>query len=245
MTFLAVSTFNAAGLELYGRRMVWTFEEYWPAEVDLRIYSEGWDAPIERAEVVDLLAASDWLADFKERHRGRRFSGYRHDAVRFSHKIAALLHADETTRADFLVWIDGDVSTHQPITLADLERLAPGPDTWIAWLDRQGTYPECGFYIVNRRHQMHAEAMTELRRMYADDGLFALAEFHDSFVLQCVVDGLGLPWASLSGRGRATGHPMINGPLGAWLDHAKGGRKRTGRSPRRDLVVPRTEPHWR
>ena len=33
------------------------------------------------------------------------------------------------------------------------------------------------------------------------------------------------------------GHPLINGPLGKWIDHMKGGRKDTGKSQKKDIMV--------
>jgi hypothetical protein len=40
------------------------------------------------------------------------------------------------------------------------------------------------------------------------------------------------------------GHPLINGPLGKWMDHMKGGRKEQGKSKTSDLMVNRTENYW-
>jgi hypothetical protein len=39
-------------------------------------------------------------------------------------------------------------------------------------------------------------------------------------------------------------HPFVNGPLGSYMDHLKGGRKEQGRSSDKDLVVTRTEEYW-
>ena len=54
-----------------------------------------------------------------------------------------------------------------------------------------------------------------------------------------------LSCASLSGGFEHTGHPFVNGPLGARLDHCKGNRKHAGRSKASDLKVQRREDHWR
>jgi hypothetical protein len=41
------------------------------------------------------------------------------------------------------------------------------------------------------------------------------------------------------------GHPLINGPLGQWIDHMKGGRKKTGKSNvAKDLMGDRKEAYW-
>jgi hypothetical protein len=231
MTFHAVSTFNAAGLDLYGRKMAATFCQHWPTEVPLTVYSEGWSEPLGSAQIVDLYI-SRWLARFKDRHRdvpdahgkARREYSFIRDAVRFSHKVAAVIEADRTTDADHLIWIDGDLFTRAKVTLADLAGLAPGA-AWISWLWRSHTYPECGFYILNRRHPGHAEAMLRLRYLYDGGRLLELPQTHDSYVLAHVVHKMALPWKSLSGAGAASMEPAEKGPLSKWFVHLKGQRK--------------------
>jgi len=244
MKFLAVSTFNVFGRECYGQRMMDSFHQHWPSTVPLRVYAEGWKDTIPEASVYDLIASSPWLADFKERHAGRTFKNFRWDAVRFSHKVAALCHAARTCSAQTLIWLDGDIGTHAPVSEADLAALAPSGDDWIAWLDRAGNYPECGFYMLNVRHPRHAEMIDRFEAMYAQDGLFGLREWHDSYVLQQVVNQAGVGTKSLSGEGRTTSHPLVNGPLGRFCDHLKGSRKAEGRSRPTDLRVVRTEGYW-
>lgn len=244
-SFMAVTTFNRRGLEQYGERMVGSHHRHWPAEVPLRIYSEGWDKPNELWNVWPL-ESSDWLDAFKYRHAHRDTSNYRMDAVRFAHKIAALLLADANMSARYLIWIDGDVFTHSPITLDVLRSWAPREGAWISWLDRRNVYPECGFYIIDRQHDRHIEMMTRLRRMYAGDALFVEKEWHDSYILQQCVLQAGVGTTSLSGPvASRTSHPFVNGPLGAYMDHMKGKRKQKGRSHRSDLYVSRREPYWR
>lgn len=237
MRFLAISTFNAAGLALYGRRMMASFRQHWPSEVPLRVYSEEWQGD------VDLFAASPWLSAFKARHRDRRFRDYRWDAVRFAHKVAAVCHAARED-VDILIWLDGDTLTHSTFPMADIEALAPKGNAWIAWLDRAMVYPECGFYMLNRRHPRHMELIDTLERMYAADTLFSLPEYHDSFVLEHVVRTAGVGTKSLSGDGYHTSHPLINGPLGRWLDHMKGNRKVAGRTPKAERRVKDGVPYW-
>ncbi len=249
MKFLAVSTFNKEGFDKYGRNMINSFQRHWPDEVGLRVYKEGWELPAEMGSICltpDLLTSSDWLSQFKARHAHRDTSDYRMDAVRFAHKVAALIAADEHCSARWLVWIDGDTFTHSPIRMSDLLDLAPKDGEWIAWLDRRKVYPECGFYIIDREHPRHGELMLALRCMYDGDLLFREKEWHDSYILQQVVERSGVRTKSLSGDvGRRTAHPFVNGPLGQWMDHMKGKRKEKGRSLRSDLVVTRRERYWR
>lgn len=247
MRFAAVSTFNREGLDLYGRRMVATFLDHWPIEVPLTVYTEGFGADALPAGVnaLGLHEASGWLTAFKQRNKNRKFRDYRWDAVRFAHKVAAVCHFARTTEADVMIWIDGDVVTHSPITTDDLVGLAPKGDEWIAWLDRDNVYPECGWYMLNRRHPSHWPLIDAFVGLYVDDKVYDLPECHDSYVLEHVVRRSNVGRKSLSGAGRKTTHPLVNGPLGAWFDHLKGPRKQAGRSRPGDVKVPRSEAYWK
>lgn len=251
MNVEAVTTFNEKGLRMYGMRMIHTFDHHWSCGVPLIVYNEGWtphryglpDYPL--VSYRDLVQSSDWLADFKLRHAHRRSTGYRMDVVRFSHKIAALLHVLENTSADYVIWLDGDIVTHADFDEEHLRALLP-VDTWIAWLDRSMTHPECGFYILNTKHEAHATMVKQLRAMYADDLFLNEKEWHDSYLLQQLVLRNGLVPRSLSGEvAFRTHHPLVNSPLGKWFDHLKGNRKVHGRSGRCDLHVKREERYWR
>lgn len=245
----AITTFNDKGLAKYGLRMMETFIQHWP--IKLHVHYEGWnpaDTPFGADPALrfhELLAVSDWLPAFKERHKHRHVVGFRDDAVRFSHKVAALIHMMETSPAKYLLWMDGDIVTHTPIMTPELQALLPDDEQLIAWLDRARAYPECGFYIINTEHRQFRDLLLALRQMYAGDGLFRLKEWHDSYILEHCVKELRAGTKSLSGQaGRKTHHPFVNGPLGQWMDHLKGARKDKGRSNKSDMMVTRTERYW-
>ena len=122
--------------------------------------------------------------------------------------------------------------------------MLPEGGQWIAWLDRTMAYPECGFYVLNCRHPQHERMIGTFEAMYAEDRLFLLPEFHDSYVLEHVVKASGVATMSLSGAARKTSHPAINGPLEAFIDHMKGQRKTSGRTPARERVMPGGGAYW-
>jgi len=251
-TFEAVTTFSADGYRLYGRRMIESFAKHWAAAVALRVYSEN---SLPRGDARDF---PQWLRDFRKRHekstaaagrganaRTRGQYNYRLDALRFAYKTAAVIDAAERTDADVLIWVDADTVTHSPVSLEFLRELAPGPQQAISWLWRDKNYPECGFYMLNMGHPDTHAVLHNWKGLYETDRLFHLPEWHDSYVLAEVVRTLRAPWKSISGVGSSTGHPFINGPLGAVMDHMKGNRKIQGRSNQQDLRVVREEPYWR
>jgi hypothetical protein len=236
----AITTFNRSGLEEYGRNMTASWKEY--CDIPLRVYSEGWDEPLTD-DIVDLHSVSLWLADFKRRNANLATAkNIKYQAVRFSHKVAAVCDAAQDD-IDYLIWVDGDVVAHAKFGEEQLEGLLPIGDEWVAWLDRGKFFPECGFYILNCNHPKHEFCMGCYEALYTQDILLKLPGWTDCHALEFVVEHTGVKAKSLSGP-IETHHPLINGPLGQWFDHLKGKRKSSGKSDKMDLKVERTEPYW-
>ena len=51
MKYTVITTFHDQGLKQYGQRMIDTFEQHWPAEVDLIIYAENCQPCITKSNV--------------------------------------------------------------------------------------------------------------------------------------------------------------------------------------------------
>lgn len=232
-TFEVVTTFAPRHWESHARRCVESFHKHWEG-IPLSVYTDS-----------DLEAQSTWLSQFKRRHASLPTHNYRFDAVRFAHKVAAIELAFAKCRSDYLIWMDADCVTHADVDADWLEGLAQGAD--FAYLSRDKKYSEMGFALI-RRNERGASLLAVLSQLYQDDGLFELAEWHDSWAFDHVRQTLErhglLRCQSLSGNASATAHPLVNGPLGARLDHCKGNRKQAGRSHASDLKVKRTEAHW-
>jgi hypothetical protein len=266
MKYTVVTTFNAAGYEKYGQRMIQTFLQNWPAEVDLVVYAEGCVVSESAPNLIvhDLEAVSTELVAFKTKWKNipkangdvsldpvrskRKDSGkgFKWDAVRFAHKVYSIFHAAKTHSTDWLLWMDADMVCHSPITIETLDRLCPNVHD-LCFLGRRGKYTECGLYAMNTKHKSIERFLQDFQRMYddAETGIFNLAEWHDSFVFDAVRNNQQLnqlDWSSHLITGE--GHPLINSEWGAYLDHLKGSRKNTGRSLAGDLKVKRTETYW-
>jgi hypothetical protein len=229
LTFDAVTTYAPKHWESHARRCVESFEHHWAGMV-LRQFTD---------QALELQSA--WLAAFKERHAARPTHNYRFDAVRFAHKVAAIELAYKLGTADVLVWIDADSVTHAPVDAGWLAGLLGGGE--FGYLRRARKYPECGFMLIRRCPAMD-EFIGRLVEAYRSDGLFGMAEWHDSWVIEQVRQQMDLKCVSLSGEAEGSGHPLVNGPLGSRLDHLKGQRKAVGKSLSTDLVSPRNEKYW-
>jgi hypothetical protein len=211
--FAVVTTCHAAGYETYGRLMAQTFLQYWPAEVTLDFYTEGFDCELRdgRLRTHDLLASSPGLVAFKQRHadnpvahgkkppfrrltlpggiaiplplRSRKKS-YRYNAVRFAHKTFAIFDAARRVDADVLIWVDADTRFFAPVTLEMLDSFMP-PDCFVGCL-RRPKFTEAGFVTYNLRHPQTAQFLDDFERLYTQDLLFAEREYHDAFLFDVV-----------------------------------------------------------
>ena len=266
MKIAVITTFHEAGLKKYAQKMIDSFCTNWPNEITLHIYPEKCN-PIIRDHSHVTLFDLDGVAEltkFKETWKNvpkangdvskdpvrskRRDSGkgFKWDAVRFAHKVYSIFHCAKTTDADILIWMDADTICHSPITMNDIQRLIP-TNKDLCFLGRKGKFSECGLYSMNLRSPAIRQFLERFQWMYdnAEDGIFKLAEWHDSFVFDAVRNNVKtneLDWSSHLIKGE--GHPLINSEWGAWLDHLKGGRKDLGKSKRTDLLVPRNEAYW-
>jgi hypothetical protein len=118
----------------------------------------------------------------------------------------------------------------------------------ICFLGRGKKFTECGLYALNLQRPGIKSFLTKFVNMYdqAEAGIFALDEWHDSFVFDHVRRGCSLNELDWTGNMfRGEGHPLINSEWGRWVDHLKGTRKTAGKSLSRDLKVQRTEEYWR
>lgn len=244
MSIVAITTCSAAGFTLYGRRMMDSWVKH--CRVPLVVYTEGFRAP---AGVVSRRMESiDWHRAFLAAPAPKPPTNtYRHDARRFSFKTAAVLDAARVFgTARYLVWVDADTVVHSTFPADVIEKMAPTGDEFISWLYREKNYPECGFYILDLQHPNFKRVMEHWQSLYTDGGLYKLAEWHDSWVLQWVISQYpSLKPKSISGAGSRTGHPFINGPLGQFMDHMKGDRKKAGRSGKNERVVKDNIQYWR
>jgi hypothetical protein len=275
--YTIITTFHKAGYNQYGSRMIDTWLQNWPGDIDLKVYAE--DCVVTQTapnlHIFDLHASSPDLVQFKTKWRdvpkangyilddpirGRRKDSakvFKWDAIRFAHKVYAIFHAVKHTPEGWLLWMDADMVCHSPITHEFLNHMCP-IDFDLCFFGRPGKFSECGLYAMQLGTKGTVRFIKEFQRMYndAENGIFQLGEWHDSFVFDDVrrrIEGLRqLNWSSNLGDLRASsknslgeGHPLINSEWGAYLDHLKGdNRKEAGHSLLRDIKVQRNESYW-
>jgi len=268
--FAVVTTYNQQGLTKYAQRFINTFDKNMPREVDLLLYNERANPklPTSKRNIRNLDAERELrttLVEFKKRWKDdprangqgpdkRRLDhskAFKWDAIRFSHKVYAIFDAVKKTDADVLIWMDADSVVHSPMSFDFLDKFVP-EDKFLCYAGRKNKYTECGWYSMNLKHPHADKFFTEFQRMYddANNGIFTLKEWHDSYVFDVVKDWHTQEWGAVNkdfsnGLIEREGHPIINSELGAYIDHLKGDRKLEGQSKLKDLKIARDETYWR
>ena len=272
-----VTTFHKPGLDKYGQRFLDSFAQKVDSQIKLLVYAENCKPVVQSNNIVVLDAVESlpklnkfkqrWKdvpkangippADIKARRPRDWHKEFKWHAIRFANKVYAVFNACERS-TDWVVWMDADTFVHNEWSYKQFKKLLPD-DKWLTYVGRgkgSQTWPECGFYGMNLKHPMCVKFLKEFERFYedADNGIFELEEWHDSYVFGHIlnqlrkIDNNVLDYSAdmylKEAKTGGGGHPLINTVLGTWIDHMKGDRKNTGKSLAKDIMVKRTESYW-
>jgi hypothetical protein len=265
--YAVVTTFHAKGYEQYAQKFIKSYLQNWPKSVNLYVYTEDCEILESSSNLIvrDLHVSSQPLLTFKSKWKNvpkangdvsqdpvrskRRDAGkgFKWDAIRFAHKVYSIFHCAENCDVDTLIWMDADMICHSPVTELTLDMMIP-ENVDLCYLGREGKFSECGLYSMFLPSQRVKDFLKQFRQYYddAENGIFTLDEWHDSFVFDAVRKLhplIEFNWSE--GLIKGEGHPLINSAWGAYLDHLKGKRKEYGKSLNTDLVVTRKEGYWR
>lgn len=259
-----VTTFSKAGYEQYADRMLQSWANLWPSNVDLFVYPDEPVAVPKRHNIRVLPGPIRAKELFIKRYQSRsKFRGvtaagynYRFDVVKFCHKPFAiwdcmhrhLLPGDHSYSG--LIWLDADTLTHTPVPRSAIEKIAPH-NYDVQFLGRCYKYTECGYLYFNLETAQGRELVDNWVRLYTSRDFAQEREWHDSFLFDVARLRMGsrLTGKDLTGhipRRQGAGHPLINSFLGQWLDHLKGDtRKATGQPRKGDLFLNHNSDYWR
>tara|TARA_B100000683_G_scaffold276820_1_gene332286 strand:+ start:3418 stop:4260 length:843 start_codon:yes stop_codon:yes gene_type:complete len=273
-----VTTFNKEGMDKYGQRFITSFEDNVDDTIKLLVYAENcFPAITKRSQIFEYQATKELpkLNNFKKRWKDiPKANGippdnikakrprdwhkeFKWNAIRFANKVYAVFDAFDKSD-NWCVWMDADTFVHSPWSRKQFKSLLPD-DKWLTYVGRgkgSQTWPECGFYGMNKNNPMCVQFLKEFERFYedAENGIFELEEWHDSYVFGHIlnqmksIDNNVLDYSAemylKEAKTGGGGHPLINTVLGKYIDHMKGDRKNTGRSLKKDLMVNRRESYW-
>lgn len=181
-----ITTFSPKGYAVYGRRMIGSVANYWPQDVRFLVYHEG-EKPEDahpRAEWVSLDDDKDRAAFMASHKDVEQTPGdYRFRVVRYSHKVWAITGAP---RSRYMIWLDADSETLNPVTHDYLRKLLPSPAKVAAYLGRPyHKHSETGFISFDT-HAGGSEFLDELRKLYISGAVKTLPEWHDCMAFDFV-----------------------------------------------------------
>jgi hypothetical protein len=244
MSVAVVTSFSPEGYQLYGRRMLETFDQFWPKAVTLYVYYEG-EKPSDaspRAEWLPLDADEDRAA-FMATHADHP-TDYNLQPVKFSHKVFAVTSAPRDT--DWLIWLDGDIETTSFITHRFLNAILPD-DIVAAYMGRQWWHHTEAGFVAYRLDAMGRQFLDDLRLMYSTgeivemDNYRGIKQQHDCAafdVLREEYEKLGHDFYDM---GRDHKGPdldvMAHTRLSGVMYHYKGNRKHVPLASRYDQIV--------
>ena len=245
--FEVVTAMNADIYRATGRRMLRSLSKMWPSAVTLYVDWEGDSSAVERDHPDVIFADRDparekWMRRYRHHPGQDRLARC---AWRFAYKSFAVTAWGADSAADVLIWMDADTYTHRELPMEVLESWLP-EGKWLTYLGRKGVISECGFVMYDLRQPVVREMLKWWREVYTSGALFSLAQWNDCFVFDRAREGF-VPkahWNDLTPWAKGFVHAFINSPLGAYMDHMKGGRKAQGSSRRRDVIRDRVTPEF-
>lgn len=235
-----VTTFPLSIYDTVAREMLRTFDQHWPADIDLFISLDCVSETEFNALHDDLnglfgkskrefFICNDWgqeQRDFYARNVDAPDVSYRFHVCKFSHKVFALMGAANhcvQTKHDVLIWLDADVITHKPITHEILEsELLPQDGQIVSYLGRKDApHSECGFVGYDLANGGHS-FIQQMYDYYVTDKVLTLAGWTDCDVFDEALK-------HCKGRNLSEGlegwHVWPASPLGKYTEHRKGARK--------------------
>lgn len=219
-----ITSFNEEYWNTIGRDCVTSWIQYWPHDMTLTCYVEGFAMPaMPRCQVVHWSALGEQYLAFQASDQGTRVKT-------FAKKAYCVMHAWRTSTADRLIWLDADVITHSKISKKFLDQLCDD-HTVITYMgvnhQHQGQRyhsAESGVFVVNLRHALFDTVATRYEQRYHNHEHQDLRRFYDGEVLGAVCrefQHTGAVRDLCAGLGKDYKTPIRHTVLGQYLHHHK------------------------
>lgn len=230
MNYKIVTTLGPGGWELYGKRFVDSFAKFWPANVELEIYTHHLDVLPQhpRATFVPL----DNTDGFKKIVKLLGVEAKDGPSLNYAFKAVALSLA-VTPSINWVGFLDADTETMRPV---DAELLAKIFDESydLTYLWRKSVRESEGsWFAINLQTRAGASLLADYCGLYETGEAFKLKKAHDNAVLDhisLIHRAHNLRVGNLS-EGALGLDAFHQSPLGAYLIHYKGPDKTTIANP--------------
>ena len=228
-----VTTFANQHFELYAKKMLESFVQYWPKEVILLVQLDDHTLleqvqKITRPQDAVMVGRSDTHQEFIKRNAGKDDVGnYRKQPVRFCHKVFSIKNAFDAVENSrkqaikdtprYLVWLDADVHTTKPVSLEELKSCLPKEGDAVSYLGRKDwPHSECGWLAFDLLNG-GGDVVAAFHNLYVTDAVMGMKEQHDSWVF----DQIQAKKTNLT-EDKPGMDIWPHSPMGKWSTHYKG-----------------------
>jgi hypothetical protein len=196
-----ITSFNQLYYDLIGRDSVDSFLEHWPKDLSLTCYVEGFQMPANaRITQIDFSQLDPDYAQYQ------LDPGLNQSMKKFAKKAYSFMHAMHHSPAEWILWLDADVITVQPLPIELLQRVMQSGDLAMYmgvtyYTDKSGAIagnwlvPETGVFAVNTQHEDFAAFRAEYCRRYHERDQNDLRRYYDNDVFGAAL--LAVPDASI------------------------------------------------
>ena len=214
-----ITTFSIDGYELYGKKMIQTWLEFWPKEVSLIVYTEGFklDEKDSRLFEIDINEVCPELQNFKDRsnrvfkNSDKKIRRHVDKAIRWSHKVYAISHA-LNYNCDYLIFLDGDTYSNQIIPTNFAKSLVQDHLFAVHFENlKNGLHFETGLISFNLNHTQVSILKEELQKGYDNFKIYNLPKAWDGFWFAHLYKTFNLDVLNL-GNG-VFSNPLVNGKI--------------------------------
>lgn len=212
-----ITTFSHDGYELYGRKMISSWMKYWPNNYHLIIYHEGYEIKEtdDRITFFNLNDVCPNLIQFKKKSQDLLENITAHKqrnrilkTVKWCHKIYAMQHALSTIDDDYVVFLDGDTYTVNPVDTDFSQKLVENYLFAVHFENlAQGLHFESGLIVFNNHHKKIKWLTEILTSAYDTLDIYNMKKTWDGYWLAHLYINHHLPVKNL-GSG-VFSHPLV------------------------------------
>lgn len=227
---ICITSFSKSGYDLYGKKFLESFVEYWPCKV-IVYYEDLPDFVHEKVEYKNLLNIPDlvtFLTLIQDRPicKGQFAEGYNYnfDIWKFCRKSFAQFDALKDNKGK-VIWLDADIITHKPITEEWIDEIFG--DAGLVHLGREGFYCESGFVGFDADSAGFEEFLSKYVDCYRRGIIFTLKGWHDCYAVDWAIKQSGIKTNNLSSWWTPDQdlHVFSHSVLSEFMVHNKGRRK--------------------
>lgn len=244
-TYSVCSTIHTEGYNKYAKENFESFDKFWPKQIHLNLFMEGEYNPVlsNRFNYYDFFKEEPELKKFLKRNKNRswvpteKLKAYKRNWRKFSFKSFAMYRASKIVDTEYLIWLDADITTTQPLEKSLLD-FYTDENKFCSYLNRNNhkknklgmrylLSSETGFIIFNLKHPYAEEFFERFIDYYKTDKIFNLYEVTDNFILDTVIKQMETE-GKISNIELTDGtyeQPLKQTKLGLILSHQMGAKK--------------------